>query len=137
MLGDLVKTVKGVAALLVMFAATAAFGQQDYPRDITLSWVNASEYVDGTSIESGDLTGVRIECFRQNDTTPILTGTFPATGEGAAQTETFVDSIPQPGTYTCYGYSIVIGGIESDPSTPAQKKYVGKPRPPTTWTVEE
>ena len=114
-----------------------ANAQQDYPRDITLSWLNASQYTDGTSIEAGDLTGTRIECFRQNDTVPMLTGTFTPTGEGSPQTETFAGAIPQPGTYTCFGYSIVIGGIESDPSNPAQKKYVGKPQPPTAWTINE
>jgi len=123
-------------AIAFLLLSTTCAAQQDYPRDITLSWVNADSYVDDTPIEPGDLTGVRIECFRQNDTTPILTGTFPAAGEGAPQTETFAGAIPQPGTYTCYGYSIVIGGIESDPSTPAQKKYVGKPKPPVTWTIE-
>ncbi|MHC4836181.1 MAG: hypothetical protein ACYTCN_09680 [Planctomycetota bacterium] len=121
---------------VLLFCAPVVYAQQDYPRDITLSWTNADSYTDGTAIESGDLTGVRIECFRQNETTPILTGTFPPTGEGAAQTETFSGAIPQPGTYTCFGYSIVIGGIESDPSSPAQKKYVGKPRAPATWTIE-
>ncbi len=122
--------------LLILFAAPFAYAQQDYPRDITLSWTNADSYVDGTPIEAGDLTGVRIECFRQNETVPIVTGTFPPTGEGAVQTETFAGSIPQPGTYTCYGYSIVIGGIESDPSSPAQKKYVGKPNAPAAWKIE-
>lgn len=122
--------------LLILFAAPFAYAQQDYPRDITLSWTNADSYVDGTPIEAGDLTGVRIECFRQNETVPIVTGTFPPTGEGAVQTETFEGSIPQPGTYTCYGYSIVIGGIESDPSSPAQKKYVGKPNAPAAWKIE-
>jgi hypothetical protein len=116
--------------------ATGASAQQDYPRDITLSWTNADSYTDGTAIQAGDLTGTRIECFRQNDTAPMLTGTFVPTGEGEPQTETFTGAIPNPGTYTCYGYSIVIGGIESDPSNPAQKKYVGKPLPPTAWTIE-
>jgi hypothetical protein len=116
--------------------ATGASAQQDYPRDITLSWTNADSYTDGTAIQAGDLTGTSIECFRQNDTAPMLTGTFVPTGEGEPQTETFTGAIPNPGTYTCYGYSIVIGGIESDPSNPAQKKYVGKPLPPTAWTIE-
>jgi hypothetical protein len=123
-------------ALIFLLAAGAASAQQDYPRDITLSWLNADSYVDGSPIEAGDLTGVRIECFRQTDTTPILTGTFPATGEGATQTETFAGAIPQPGTYTCFGWSIVVGGIESDASSPAQKKYVGKPRAPAAWKIE-
>ena len=126
-----------IIVVLLTLVAASANAQQNYPRDITLSWTNADSYTDGTAIESGDLTGVRIECFRQNDTTPTVTGTFPATGEGLAQTETFSGAIPQPGTYTCYGYSIVIGGIESDPSNPAQRKYVGKPQPPATWTINE
>lgn len=125
-----------IIGVVLLVLSASCYAQQDYPRDITLSWQNADSYVDNTPIEAGDLTGVRIECFRQNDTTPILTGTFPATGEGAAQTETFTGAIPQPGTYTCYGYSIVVGGIESDASAPAQKKYVGKPQPPATWTIE-
>lgn len=125
-----------IALLMLAMLAAPAQAQQDYPRDITLSWTNASQYTDGTSIEAGDLTGVRIECFRQNDTVPMLTGTFVPTGEGLAQTEVFAGAIPQPGTYTCYGYSVVIGGIESDASNPASKKYVGKPQPPAAWTIE-
>jgi hypothetical protein len=121
---------------LLLLAPVLVNAQQNYPRDITLSWTNADSYTDGTAIEAGDLTGVRIECFRQNDTVPIVTGTFPPTGEGQPQTETFAGSIPQPGTYTCYGYSVVIGGIESDASNPAQKKYVGKPNAPAAWKIE-
>jgi hypothetical protein len=128
---------KQILFVTLLLLSSMANAQQEYPRDITLSWTNASQYTDGTDIEAGDLTGTRIECFRQNDTVPMLTGTFVPTGEGVPQTETFVGSIPQPGTYTCYGYSIVIGGIESDASAPAQKKYVGKPRAPTAWTINE
>lgn len=122
--------------LLILLISASAMAQQDYPRDITLSWTNASQYTDGTDFETGDLTGVRIECFRQSDTAPIVTANFVATGEGAPQTEVLSGAIPQPGTYTCFGYSIVIGGIESDASAPAQKKFVGKPNPPVTWRVE-
>ena len=50
---------------VLLFCAPVVYAQQDYPRDITLSWTNADSYTDGTAIESGDLTGVRIECFRQ------------------------------------------------------------------------
>ena len=126
---------KYLTLFLLLFAGVAS-AQQDYPRDITLSWTNASQYTDGTAIEAGDLTGTRIECFRQNDTVPIVTGTFVPTGEGQPQTEVFAGSIPQPGTYTCFGYSVVIGGIESDASNPASKKYVGKPNPPAAWKIE-
>lgn len=116
--------------ILLLFPGLAfAQASDPYPRDLTLSWTNADSYVDGTLIEAGDLTGVRLECFRHDDTTvPVMNATIPANGEGLAQSETFTDAIPRPGTYTCYGYSVVIGGIESDPSNPTSKKYVGKPR---------
>jgi hypothetical protein len=113
-----------------LLSAGLANAQQDYPRDLTLSWVNASTYIDGTLIETGDLTGIRLECFRHDDTiTPVMNATVPASGEGQAQTEVFTGAIAKPGTYTCYGYSVVIGGIESDPSVPASEKFVGKPNP--------
>lgn len=114
--------------ILLLLLSASAFAQQDYPRDLTLSWTNASQYVDGSVIEAGDLTGVRIECFRQNDTVPLFTGNFAPTGEGLAQSETFVGVIPNPGTYTCFGYSIVFDGTESDPSVPSSRKFIGKPK---------
>ena len=112
----------------LLFLSFAACAQQDYPRPVDVSWTNADSYVDDTPIEAGDLEFVRIEIYRQNDTVPAFSATVPATGEGTVQAETFVDAIPQPGTYRIEGYSIVVGGIESDVSTPLFKKYVGKPR---------
>ena len=120
---------KKLLILTLLFSASA-FAQQDYPRDITLSWVNASQYEDGSTIEAGDLTNVRIECFRNNDTSPAFTSTVAATGEGASQSETFVGVIPQPGTYECVGYSIIFDGTESVASASAVRKYTGKPKPP-------
>lgn len=117
----------------LLLGTSVAYGQQDYPRDITLSWLNASQYVDGTAIEAGDLTGVKIDCFRQNNTVPIFSAIVPALGEGAAQEELFTAVIPNPGTYTCYGYSVVVGDIYSDASEPTFKKFVGKPNKPATF----
>lgn len=122
-------------AVAVLFSFTAN-AQQDYPRPITVSWDNADSYVDGTLIEAGDLEHARIEIFRHNDTVAAFTATVPVTGEGLHQLETFTEAIPQPGTYRIEGYSIVVGGIESDPSIPAYEKYVGKPRSITNVTVE-
>jgi len=119
---------KYFATLLLLFATGVACGQQNYPQDITLSWENASEYVDATLIEAGDLTGVKIDCYRQNDTVPILSAIVPVTGEGLPQTETYAAAIPRPGTYRCEGFSIVIGDIYSDASAPSFKKFVGKPK---------
>lgn len=131
------QAMKYLAVIFLLLAAGTASAQNaSYPRDLTLSWINADSYVDGTAIEAGDLTGVRLECFRQNDTVPIFTSEIPAAGEGVTQSEVFTGAIPQPGTYTCYGYSIVVGGIESDASNPAQRKYVGKPNPPASWRIE-
>jgi hypothetical protein len=122
--------------LLLLAFSSAVFAQQDYPREITVSWTNADAYVDGTLIEPGDLEMVRIEIYRQNDLVPAFTATIPVTGEGALQSEVFANAIPQPGTYRIEGYSIVVGGIESDASVPAFKKYVGKPRSITNITLE-
>ena len=123
--------------LLVLFASLMTFNvcaQQNYPRDITLSWTNTDTFVGGTLMEPGDLESVRVECFRHSDpVNPTFTATVPDTGEGQPQTETFVGVIPQPGTYNCFAYSIVIDGQESDPSDQASSKYVGKPLPPQNF----
>jgi hypothetical protein len=100
-----------------------------------LSWVNASEYIDNTLIEAGDLTGVKVDCYRQNETVPILSAVVPATGEGLPQAEVFTGAIPRPGTYRCEAFSIVIGDIYSDASIPTFKKYVGKPKKVTVFTA--
>ena len=118
--------------VLLGFAATAS-AQQSYPRDITLSWTNPDQYVDFTPIEPGDLESIRVECFRQNDVTPAFTASVADNGEGLFQTETFVGVIPQPGTYNCVAYAIVVGGEESDASNEALKKYTGKPLPPQNF----
>jgi hypothetical protein len=113
--------------------SSLASAQQDYPRDITLNWINPSQYVDGSVIEAGDLDSIRVECFRGSDAAATFVETREDTGEGAAQSETYVGVIPQPGTYTCFAYAIVIGGTESDPSNPTSRKYIGKPLPPQTF----
>ena len=120
-----------VFILVLMFGFyREANAQQDYPRDITLSWTNADAYVDGTLMEAGDLDAVIIRCFRQNDTVPTFEDMVVDTGEGAAQTETFVGVIPRPGTYNCFARSVVTDGTESDDSAEASVKYLGKPLPP-------
>jgi len=121
-----------IIAVLLLFA-TSAFAQQSYPRDITLSWENPSQYTDGSIIEAGDLDSIRVECFRGNDTVATFVSTVPDTGEGAPQSEVFAGVIPQPGTYTCIAYAIVVDGTESDPSNSVAKKYIGKPLPPQNF----
>ena len=126
---------KRLFIIALLFTASSAFAQQDFPKDLTVSWTNPSLYTDDTPIEVGDLDSIRIEVYRQNDLIPVFTATVPDTGEGAAQSELFLDAIPKPGTYRIEGYAIVVGGVESDPSIPAFKKYTGKPRKITFVTV--
>jgi len=123
-------------AVFLLMVSGISYGQQSYPRDIALSWVNASQYVDGTPIEAGDLTGVKLDCYRQNDLVPLFSAIIPALGEGLAQSENFAGAIPKPGTYRCEGFSIVIGDIYSDASNPAFKKFVGKPKSITLLKFE-
>jgi hypothetical protein len=116
--------------LILLLFPMAALAQQDYPRDITLNWTNADQYEDGTAIDAGDLTEVRVECFRNNDLDPTFTATVPVTGEGAAQSEVFTGVILNPGTYSCVAFSIIFDGTESVASAPVFKKYTGKPKSP-------
>ena len=116
--------------LLGLFCGGLALAQSDYPRDITLSWTNPSQYVDGSVIEAGDLDQIVIDCFRNNDTVPAFSQSVADSGEGQPQSETFVAVVPSPGTYTCVAYAVVVDGTSSDASNPAVKKYIGKPMPP-------
>lgn len=122
---------KLIALLLlayVILLAAPVYAQQDYPRDLTLTWENAAEYVDGTLMEPGDLAMDHFDCFRQNDTIPFLSADIPANGEGLTQAETWTGVVIKPGTVRCEGYSITVDSVWSDPSAPAFKKYTGKPK---------
>lgn len=125
-----------LSGVILLLLSSVALGATDYPRDIQVDWVNPSEYVDGSMIEAGDLVSVRIEIFRQNDTVPVFVATVPVTGEGLEQSELFAGAVQQPGTYLIYGYSIVVGGVESDASDSVSRKYTGKPLPPVIRVVQ-
>lgn len=127
---------KYIIATAIFLLAQGAWAQQDFPKDLTVSWENPSTYIDDTPIEIGDLESIRIEAYRQNDAVPMFTATIPDNGEGASQVEIFAAAIPQPGTYRIEAYAIVVGGVESDPSIPLFKKYTGKPRRVRLITVE-
>lgn len=125
-----------VAMLLAsLFIAQNATAQQDFPKDLPVSWINPSTYTDDTPIEAGDLESIRIEVFRQNDLVPIYTITIPDNGEGAAQSITLISVIPRPGNYRKEAYAIVVGGVESDAAVSDYEKYTGKPRRITFVTV--
>lgn len=123
--------------LLLLLLSSTASAQQGYPRDITLSWVWPTTYVDTTLIQDGDLRGGDLFCFRNQDTVPVI-DTLPvviAGLPGSPQTETFVGVIPQPGTYHCFLTAVTVDAISSDFSNEATKKFTGKPLPPQTFTV--
>lgn len=126
--------------LAVLLFPVLACAQQGYPRDITLSWTNPDSYEPippatvGDPIQPGDLESIRVQCFRNAEIVPTFVSTVPDTGEGLPQTETFAAAIPQPGTYSCFAYAIVVGGVESGPSNEALKKFTGKPLPPQEFT---
>lgn len=121
------KTLFAIALLAFPFMACA---QQDYPRNISFCWTNPTQYEDDTLIGDGELQLIRIEVYRQNDASPTFTAEFPATTPGAEQCETLTGAIPQPGTYTGYGYAQAnnLWSVASNASDP--KKYTGKPKPP-------
>jgi hypothetical protein len=128
----MLRTALIVLAALLMTDAALAQGPS-FPRDLTVSWTNASTYTDGSAIEAGDLTGLRVECTRNGD--PVVAAVIPASGVGTAQTHTLAGAIARPGTYVCVGYSVVIGGIESVASNSSSVKHVGQPNQPSTFTV--
>lgn len=124
------KITAAMLALAVIFGG-GALAQQLFPRDITLTWTNPTQYEDGSLIEAGDLTDIRVVCYRNNNTVPIIDVTVPAAGEGLLQTET-LSVIPQPGTYICEVYARIFDGTESVASNQSlPKKYTGRPKAAT------
>jgi hypothetical protein len=119
-----------VTVLIMLLLGAAAVAQQNYPRDITLSWTAPVLYVDGTAIQQGDLKETRIYCER-NDGSVVIDEAVPMIGgPGDPQEYVFSGAIPQPGTYTCTSFAVTIDDISSDASDPATIKYTGKPQPP-------
>jgi len=121
---------------LVLLALPLACFAGGFPQTLTINWTNASFYEDGAPIEAADLTGVRIECVRVNDGSPLLTATLVPTGVGLPQTEVFADVVTRSGVYECVGFTIVSDGDESVESATAAKKFIGKPNAPSSVTLD-
>lgn len=117
-----------LAIFTLFFVGSNAFAGL-LPEDFTLSWTNPSAYTDGTPIDAGDLSSIRVSCTRNGQ--PFLSDVVPANGVGLAQSNTWPALITNPGTYECNVFAVVIDGTESDPSNTTSKKYIGKPNPPT------
>jgi hypothetical protein len=116
--------------IALLLLALPVIAQQNYPRDLTLTYDQPTHYTDGTVIEAGELVSNRFNCARQ-DGTVVVDESRPVTvAPGSTQSEVFGGVIPQPGTYTCYAYASTVDA-ESDASNAAFKKFTGKPLPPS------
>ena len=124
--------------LVCFFASSFAIAANNFPEPITLSWTLADQYVDGTTIQPGDLASTRVTCSRHdgveafNEIVDLDASDLP----GDSVSNIFPDSIPKPGTYTCFAFSVTIDGTESDASNAAIKKYTGKPNPPNNLSKQ-
>lgn len=118
--------------LLVLVAASSVFAQSEYPRDVAYCWTNPTQYEDLTPIEPGDLRGTIIQ-VRRNDGTVVIEQEIPigTALPGSRQCYTFVNMIPQPGTYSAFAYAVTVQLTMSGPSNESIKKFIGKPQPPT------
>jgi hypothetical protein len=110
-----------------------AFGA-NFPRDLTLTLTQPSEYEDGSSIELGDLVSNRFLCTRQDGTEVVNESRPVTTGPGEFEEFVFVGVIPGPGTYTCNAWAST-AELESLASNDATKKHTGKPLPPIVIEV--
>ena len=120
-----------LASIIIFLLPCVVAAQQDYPRDLTLSWTNPSEYENGDPILEGDLRAILATCWRNNDpNTLVVEEEVPINPVvGSEQTHTFVGSISQPGTYLCVAYAVTSTDIYSDPSNTKAFRFIGKPKP--------
>ena len=125
-----------IGILLLLFVTSIVYAQQDYPRDLELSWTQPTQYTDGTPIGTGELRGVLITCWRSNDpNTLVIEQERTAPTPGGQYSYNFVGVIPQPGTYNCVAYAVTLDDIYSDMSNTIDRKYTGKPNPQTLTIV--
>jgi hypothetical protein len=128
--GYLDKYMRILLAVLLLAFWAGAHAQQNYPRNITITYTQPTLYDDGTTIDAGELATNRFECSR-HDATVVVAESRPVTAlPGGSQSEAFTGVIPQPGTYTCFVWVSTVD-TESDASLPDDQKFTGKPLPVT------
>ncbi len=120
---------KSLILLLLVFSVSA-YGQDSYPRGVTLCWDHPLLYVDGTDIQPGDLADTRLTIDRHDGTRAVDTLVAVVGLPGDSQCATLAAVIPKPGTYTAFAYAITIDGTSSDASNASVKRYTGKPLSP-------
>ena len=127
---------KILTSAVLLFTSMLAFSQSNYPRDIELSWTNPSNYVDGTSIQPGDLDFTRLVCDR-HDGVNFIDQNIPLGADipGGPSLVVLTGAVPKPGTYNCSAFSVTIDGTSSDASNVVAKKYTGKPVPPANLII--
>jgi hypothetical protein len=116
---------------LLAFVPMLTLAQSSYPRDISHCWTLPSLNTDGSSIQDGDLSHVRIVTVRNSGET-VLDTNIPI-GDllpGDRQCFNSVGAIPGPGQYASVAYAVTVDDISSDASNEAYKRYTGKPQPP-------
>lgn len=128
--------IKLLAATAVLFAATAVQAQQAYPRDLSLTLTQPTLYDDDTAIDTGDLRGALINCWRQNDAVNLIVNAeVAAPNAGGVYPLIFPNVIQQPGTYLCVAFAVTVDDVYSDMSNTVDRKYTGKPLPPVLTIV--
>lgn len=120
--------------LIPLFLLPVLAFAADFPRDLTLTLTQPSQYEDGAAIEALELVSNRFNCARQDGTVVVDESRLVTTGPGQEESFVFVGVIAQPGTYTCYAWAST-ADAESDPSNAAFVKHTGKPLPPVVIEV--
>lgn len=125
------------AVLSILLTSGAAIAQgPSYPRDATLTVTAPATFDDGTAILSTDGLTLDVTCTRNDGTVVLDRAPFDAVLPGAEVTTTFVDAIPNSGTYTCNAFAEV-DSVRSDPSNDGVKRYTGQPGPPVIIVFAE
>jgi hypothetical protein len=116
-------------ALVLLFGILLSMAA--YAGDAKLTWVNPTQYTDGTTIPAGSLSGNRVEW-----------GTCSGTAFGIVAGS---QTLPVSTTYTvtgltagtwCFRAYASAGGVESGPSVVASKVIAPpQPQPPSGLTV--
>lgn len=132
------KILKIIIFLLVLISSPVA------AEDIVMSWINATQNVDGTPIPT-DLTDPSSlastvimwgSCLIGDiPDLPILEQTVPTTVPGLA--ESTVINIVTPGRYCFMAFHINKKGLLSDLSTPTIRIVANTPAPPNNLIVQD
>jgi len=118
-----------LSALLLCLVSGLTFAA-----DATLSWVNPTQYTDGSPIPAGVLASTGIEYGLCDATGAAIAGT-PSTASAAAPATTTVVSGLGNGSWCFHAKAVTVSGSYSTWSAMATKTIVLTPAAPTGLTV--